>query len=67
MSIEIKIRKYVSTRILSGFYKSLVDLQIVNVKNKCVNWPYSVPIWHMDTEILNKNMVLPESYMVSKR
>ena len=32
MDPEIKIRKYVSTRILYGFYKAVVDLQIVKVK-----------------------------------
>ena len=32
MDPEIKIRKYVSTRILSGFYKAVVVLQIVKMK-----------------------------------
>ena len=29
MDPEIKIQKYVYTRILSGFYKAVVDLQII--------------------------------------
>ena len=29
MEPEIKLQKYVYTRILSGFYKAVVDLQII--------------------------------------
>ena len=47
---EIKIRKYVSNKILSGFYKAVVDLQIVEVKVICYLAP-ALPIWHMDPEI----------------
>ena len=32
MDPEIKIRIYVSTQILPGFYEAVVDLQIVKVK-----------------------------------
>ena len=50
MDREIKIRKYVSTRILSGFYKAVVNLQIVEVKVICF-LALSLPIWHTDPEI----------------
>ena len=46
---EIKIRKYVFNRILSGFYMAVVDLQIVEVKVICY-LALSLPIWHTDTE-----------------
>ena len=36
MDPEIKMQKYVSTRILSGFYKAVVDLQII--KELDTNW-----------------------------
>ena len=47
---EIKIRKYVYARILSGFYKAVVDLQIVEVKVIC-NRALSLRIWHTDPEM----------------
>ena len=50
MDREIKIRKYVSARILSGFYKAVVNLQIVEVKVICF-LDLSLPIWHTDPEI----------------
>ena len=47
---EIQIRKYVSARILSGFYKAVVDLQIVELK--VIGYmASSLPIWHTDPEI----------------
>ena len=35
IDLEIKIRKYVSARILSGFYKAVVNVQIVEVEVIC--------------------------------
>ena len=50
MDREIKIRKYDSARILSGFYKAVVNLQIVEVEVICflALW---LPIWNPDLEI----------------
>ena len=50
---EIKIRKYVFARILSCFYKAVVDLQIVEVEVICF-LALSLPIWHTDPEIKMK-------------
>ena len=50
MDREMKIWKYVSTHVLSAFYKAVVDLQIVGVKVICyLTLPN--PMWHMDPEI----------------
>ena len=35
MDPEIKVQKYVSNRILTGFYKAAVDLEIVNQNYIC--------------------------------
>ena len=40
MEIEINIRKYVPTPILSGLYKSVVDLQIGNVNLNVLSSPF---------------------------
>ena len=50
MDREIKIRKYVSARILSGFYKAVVNLQIVEVEVICY-LALSLPILHTEPEI----------------
>ena len=50
MDREIKIRKYVSNRILPGFYKTVVVLQIVVVKVICY-LALSLIIWHTDPEM----------------
>ena len=67
MSIEIKIRKYVPTRILSGFYKAVVDLQIVKVKVNLLPSPtwFLSGIWIQ--KYYYKDIFLPESYLVSVR
>ena len=46
---EMKIRKYVSTQSLSGYYRAVVNLQIVEVKVIC-SLALSLPIWHTDPE-----------------
>ena len=50
MDPEFKMQKYVSTRILSGFYTTVVGLQIDEVKVICY-LALSLPIWHTDPEI----------------
>ena len=56
MDPEIKMPKYFSSRIPSGFYKVVLDLQIVEVKVICyLSLPD--PIWHMDPEIKMKKYV----------
>ena len=47
---EIKMQKYVSIRILSGFYKAVVNLQIVELKEICYQ-DLSLPIWHTNPEL----------------
>ena len=51
MNPEIKIQKYVYTRIQSGFCKAVVNFQIIKVNRKHSTRPNRVPIWHMDPEI----------------
>ena len=53
---QIKIRKYVSSLILFGFYTTVDNLQIVEVKVICY-LILPVPIWHMDPEIKMKKYV----------
>ena len=60
---EIKIRKFVSTRILSGFFKASVDLQIVEVEVICY-LALSLPIWHTDPETKMQKYVSTPSYRV---
>ena len=56
IDLEIKIRKYVSARILSGFYKAVVNVQIVDVEVICY-LALSLPIWHTDPEIKKQKYV----------
>ena len=39
MDPEIKLQKYASTRILSGFYKAVLDLQISKEPDKNLKGP----------------------------
>ena len=50
IDLEIKIRKYVSARILSFFYKAVVRVQIVEVEVICY-LALSLPILHTEPEI----------------
>ena len=51
------MQKYVWTRILPGFYKAPVDLQIVKVKVNPLPGPTSF-LWHMDAGIKMQKYVL---------
>ena len=67
MLIEIKLEKYVSTWILSGFYKADVDLQIVKVKVHLLPRPtlFLSGIWIV--KLKYENLFLPQSYLFSIR
>ena len=61
------MQKYVSSRILPGLYKAVVDLQIVKLK---VNF-LPAPIWFLFgiwiQELKCINMFKPGSYLISVR
>ena len=63
----IQMQKYVWTRILHGFWKAVVDLWIVKVKENLLPGPtwFLFGIWIL--EIKCKTMLGPGSFMVSKR
>ena len=67
MEPEIKLQKYVYTRILSGFYKAVVDLKIVKVKVHLLPGftRFLSGIWNQ--KLTYKNMFIPGSYPVSIR
>ena len=50
MDRKIKIGKYVSTRVLSGLYDTVVGLQMFVLEVICY-LALSLPIWHTDPEI----------------
>ena len=59
MDPEIKMQKSVSNRILSGFYKAVVDLQIVKVRVHLLPVPTGISLWHMDPEYKMHNGYYP--------
>ena len=67
MDPEIKLQKYVYTRILSGFYKAVVEFQIVKVKVHLLPGPtrFLSGIWNQKLNL--KNMFIPGIYPVSIR
>ena len=64
MEPEIKIRKYIYTRILSGLYKAVGDLRIVKVKVHLLPGPTRFLSDKWNQKLKYKNMFTPESYPV---
>ena len=60
----MKIRKYVSTRILSGFHKAVVNGQIVKLKVHMLPSPTQFLSGICNEKLKCKNVFLLESYLV---